>query len=126
MAERMDALGYGWRQQTVAAAERDRRVTAGELLGLALALETSIRALLGSGPDVRAVALPSGLKVPAVVISQMTKDYNDGWVQWEENFPTYNKYLWDDQGNFRGLATRQQAKAQQRAQGESDEQDDIR
>jgi transcriptional regulator with XRE-family HTH domain len=53
LARRMEGLGYGWRQVTVSEVERDQRnVTAAELLGLALALETSIEQLLDPrGPE---------------------------------------------------------------------------
>jgi hypothetical protein len=47
LAARMSALGFGWRQQFAASAERgQRRVTASEVLGLALALETTMSSLL--------------------------------------------------------------------------------
>ena len=53
LARRMEGLGYGWRQVTVSEVERDQRnVTAAELLGLALVLETSIEQLLDPrGPE---------------------------------------------------------------------------
>jgi transcriptional regulator with XRE-family HTH domain len=53
LARRMAGLGHGWRQVTVSEVENDRRnVTAPELLGLALALETKIEQLLDPrGPE---------------------------------------------------------------------------
>jgi len=53
LARRMEGLGYDWRQVTVSEIENDQRnVTVAELLGLALALETSIEQLLDPrGPE---------------------------------------------------------------------------
>ena len=66
LAERMTALGFEWRQQTVASIESGgRRVFVGELLGLACALSTSFASLLEAPPDVPRSALPSGEVVDA-------------------------------------------------------------
>jgi transcriptional regulator with XRE-family HTH domain len=61
LADRMRIHGFRWRQQTVAEIENsNRKVSAAELLGLALALETSIRTLLLPAPEDGPVRLPSG------------------------------------------------------------------
>ena len=47
LGNRMSALGFGWRQQVVAAVESgERRLLAEEMLGLALALETTLQEFL--------------------------------------------------------------------------------
>lgn len=47
VAERMGALGFGWVRQTVSEIERGRRaVTVPELVALAMALSTSVVALM--------------------------------------------------------------------------------
>ena len=62
LAARMRALGFSaWRRQTVAGVEKNtRRLTAEEVLGLALALETSFIRLLEPDPDDGLIVLPSG------------------------------------------------------------------
>jgi transcriptional regulator with XRE-family HTH domain len=53
LALRMQSLGVAWRQVTVSEVERNQRnVTVSELVGLALALETTIEQLLDTrGPE---------------------------------------------------------------------------
>jgi transcriptional regulator with XRE-family HTH domain len=66
LAARMTAQGWRWVSQIVSEIEQGRRaVRADELLGLALALETTIAALTAAPPDAHAVALPSGQQIPA-------------------------------------------------------------
>jgi transcriptional regulator with XRE-family HTH domain len=66
LAARMRALGYtAWFTQTVGKAERgDRRITAEEVFGLAVALEVTMRQLLEPQPDDKLVALPNGESMP--------------------------------------------------------------
>lgn len=61
LASRMQALGFDWRQQTVARVELAKRpVEPDEVLGLALALETTIQELLSPSESDRdrLLALP--------------------------------------------------------------------
>jgi 8-oxo-dGTP diphosphatase len=89
LAARMRALGYSaWRRQTVANVEKcQRRLTADELLGLALALETAIPALVGPGPDDRRITLPSGHALAASSIARLALRINDGSVIWHGDLP---------------------------------------
>jgi transcriptional regulator with XRE-family HTH domain len=60
LARRMQALGYRWHSQTVGQIEQaERQLTARELYGLALALETTFDALLYP-PAGQYVQLPGG------------------------------------------------------------------
>lgn len=83
LAERMKDLGYRWRQQTVADIENDkRRVTVGELLGLAHALETDVPSLL-LPPRNYLVTLPSGLEIDSGKVEMLILGYRRGPVRWE-------------------------------------------
>lgn len=93
VAARMHALGFGWRQQIVAAAENGRRVTAGELLGLAWALETSIDALMRPSNDDKVVAFPNGETIGVLAVQHSVDGQNDGAVTWEGNTPVIPRRL---------------------------------
>lgn len=86
----MAALGFAWRQQIVAAVESGRRrLTVNELLGLALALETSIGALLDPSMDDSLVRLPSGSVLLAHTVLRSVRHFNDGMVSWEGDKPRF-------------------------------------
>jgi transcriptional regulator with XRE-family HTH domain len=90
VAERMDALGYGWRQQIVAAAENGRRkITVGEVFGLALALETSVMSLLESPRDDGPVQLPSGAEVLFLTMHELFWGGTEHGVRWDGNVPRF-------------------------------------
>jgi transcriptional regulator with XRE-family HTH domain len=64
-----DILGLEWSRQAVSAAEKGRRgFTAAELVGIAFALETSVGNLLTPSPDLDALELPRGVKLPRDVV----------------------------------------------------------
>ena len=65
VAERMQQLGFhSWLSQTASSTERGRRrVTAEELLGLMVACETSMEALVYPAAEFQAVSLPAGHEV---------------------------------------------------------------
>jgi transcriptional regulator with XRE-family HTH domain len=65
LAERMRNLGFGsWLSQTVSSSERAaRRITAEELLGLMVACETALTALVYPAAEFQAVSLPAGQEV---------------------------------------------------------------
>jgi transcriptional regulator with XRE-family HTH domain len=76
-AERMRALGFGWKQQTVTAAEKGRRgVTAEEILGLAVALETSVSRLMSPGDGDGIIRLPGGQRIAPFTIARMVREDN--------------------------------------------------
>jgi 8-oxo-dGTP pyrophosphatase MutT (NUDIX family)/transcriptional regulator with XRE-family HTH domain len=94
LAARMSALGFGWYQQTVGSAERaERRVTAGEILGLALALESTMSGLLtpaepftvGSGD----VVLPSGDILTQSDVHALLFNGNTHAVTWDGDTPVF-------------------------------------
>lgn len=93
LAARMKALGYGWHRQTVGTVERARRrLSAEEILGLSLALETSISELMA--PDAAAkgglVALPSENTLPASSVSSSAGvGVNEGWLRWSGDNPIW-------------------------------------
>jgi transcriptional regulator with XRE-family HTH domain len=59
LAQRMDRLGYGWKHQTVGKIENcNRPLFAAELLGLAVALNTTVTELTGAREGDQPVALP--------------------------------------------------------------------
>ena len=88
IAARMRALGFdGWTRQTVGSTEKPtRRVTAAEIIGLALALETSVPTLLTAVPDDEAVAFPPG---PLAVNSmkKLVTGFNDHAITWNGEVP---------------------------------------
>src|SRR5262245_5591924 len=65
VAERMTQLGFTyWRRQTVARAEKaERRLTSDEVIGLMVALETDMTALLNPPAEFQAVLLPAGQEI---------------------------------------------------------------
>lgn len=83
-AARMKELGFSeWRRQTVGNSENaSRRVTAEELVGLALVLNVKPERLIWpeSGEDM--ASLPSGFTFPALRLVM-----NDGSVTWEDGKP---------------------------------------
>lgn len=88
LAARMQGLGYRWLRQTVSEVEADRRrVTLEEIVGLAYALSTSVRALARPTDDDKLVALPSGAVVAAASVQQLVDGTNDNAVAWDGNTP---------------------------------------
>jgi 8-oxo-dGTP pyrophosphatase MutT (NUDIX family)/transcriptional regulator with XRE-family HTH domain len=99
LAARMRALGFAaWQRQTVASIEKGRRrVTAEEVFGLALALETTMPALQSpSDPDSQ-VALPSSDVLPAVSVVRLAghgglaRALNDRAVRWDGDKPVFQR-----------------------------------
>jgi transcriptional regulator with XRE-family HTH domain len=90
LATRMQALGFdGWTRQTVGSTEKPtRRVTAAEVVGLALALETSVPTLLAAVPDDEAVAFPDG-ELTVESITKLVTGINDHSVTWEDDKPVF-------------------------------------
>ena len=85
LAERMRQLGWKrWHPQTVSEVEAGRRdLRADELLGLAIALETTINVLTMAPLDVGAVKLPNG----TLVGSRRLYDMADGTTSWDGDRP---------------------------------------
>jgi transcriptional regulator with XRE-family HTH domain len=94
LAVRMRSLGFSeWRFQTVGNVERGRRrLTAEELLGLALALETTLLHLLDLSEDGGRddfVALPSGETVSSGFVTSLVYGLEAGSVTWTDNKPEF-------------------------------------
>jgi len=91
VVERMRALGYGtWHRQTMGKVERtERRVTTEEILGLSLALETSIVALLAPSPDDKSIELPGGQPIEILSVQRLINGFNDNAVGWKGNTPVF-------------------------------------
>jgi transcriptional regulator with XRE-family HTH domain len=92
LAARMRSLGLGhWIRQTVAASEKgSRRVTAEEIFALALALQTSITALMGEAGDEKVIELPGG-SLDAEDLRTLASGRNNGAVQWDGDRPVFSK-----------------------------------
>jgi transcriptional regulator with XRE-family HTH domain len=90
VATRMRALGFeGWTRQMVGSTEKPtRRVTAAEIIGLALALETSVPTLLTAVPDDEAVAFPTG-NLSVQSMAKLVTGLNDKSVRWEDDKPVF-------------------------------------
>jgi len=92
VATRMRNLGHdGWVRQTVGSTEKPtRRVTADEILGLSLALDTTVSALMAPADEDKMIDFPAGgsLPVMAVRLSAVGKTI-DGAVQWDGDKPVF-------------------------------------
>jgi 8-oxo-dGTP pyrophosphatase MutT (NUDIX family) len=78
-------LGYdAWLYQTVGNVERcKRRVTAEEILGLALALDTTIAALMGASDQDGMVELPGGQAIGTISVERSAgRGVNDRTITW--------------------------------------------
>jgi transcriptional regulator with XRE-family HTH domain len=91
VARRMTALGYTiWKQQTVVAVEHSRRrLAAVELLGLALALETTIAALLTPSEEDSPTELPSGAAVSGPQMTGLVHGLASRAVTWQDDQPEF-------------------------------------
>lgn len=91
LATRMRALGYtAWFTQTVGKAERgERRITSEEVLGLAYALEVTVRQLLSPQPDDKRVGLPNGESVDVLSVLRMLAGSTDGAITWNGDDPVF-------------------------------------
>lgn len=85
----MRALGFtAWARQTVTRVERvKRRLTAEEILGLALALETTPAALMRPTGDDGSLIRVDGLGLPAVSVILRVAGVNDGALTWDGDRP---------------------------------------
>jgi 8-oxo-dGTP pyrophosphatase MutT (NUDIX family) len=86
----MRALGHeAWAHQTVGEVERGkRRLTAEEILGLALALDTTIATLMAPTNQDRSVDLPGG-SIDVESVQALAMGYNTEPVRWEDDKPVY-------------------------------------
>lgn len=92
VAKRMTALGFpGWHPQTVSSTEKARRrVTAEEIFGLALALETSFRILLAPTADDNGIGLPGG-SIASRSVRKLAEGFNDHAIRWDGDVPVFGQ-----------------------------------
>lgn len=92
VSARMRALGYGqWGRTTAGSVERGmRRLLAEEIIGLAIALETSVGQLLDPNLDEHIVMLPSGQPATVETIRDSIRFVNDGTIRWHEDLPRFD------------------------------------
>ena len=88
---RMRALGYDtWHRQTMGKVERgERRITAEEVLGLSVAMETSIAALLMPDADAKQVTLPGGQVLGIAAIRFSVRAGHAVAVSWQGDQPVF-------------------------------------
>jgi 8-oxo-dGTP diphosphatase len=86
---RMRGLGFDtWHRQTMGKVERsERRVTAEEIIGLALALETTVPRLLEPLTEDEWVQIPSGESLPPGVFTDLIRGRIPGDFTWYKNSP---------------------------------------
>jgi transcriptional regulator with XRE-family HTH domain len=96
LADRMRALGWKWVRQTVGEVEgNNRRLTAAELYGLAVALEVSIPQLMAPSDPDGAVVFPNGHAIHSFSVERLAgRGRNDHAVQWPDggNSPAFFRY----------------------------------
>jgi 8-oxo-dGTP pyrophosphatase MutT (NUDIX family) len=83
----MRALGWNWVRQTVGEVENNRRrLSAAEVIGLAVALEVTIPQLMAPSDPDGAVEFPNGLAIGAVSVERLAgRGRNDHSVRWNGN-----------------------------------------
>lgn len=91
LAARMRALGFSaWRRQTVAAVEKStRRLTAEEVVGLALALETRLYSLVEPAREDDPIGLPSGASIPFLAMHALLYGGSKYTVTWDSDIPQF-------------------------------------
>jgi transcriptional regulator with XRE-family HTH domain len=92
LAERMQQLGFrSWLSQTVSSSERAaRRITAEELIGLMVACETALEAIVYPAAEFQAVSLPGG---QTVILPAAKYTYNpDLNTAWDGNKSLLDRY----------------------------------
>lgn len=93
LAARMRSLGFSeWRYQTVGNVERGkRRLVVEEMLGLALALETTLQHLIdpSEGGRDEIIALPSGETVLSDFVTSLVYGMNARSVTWTDDKPEF-------------------------------------
>jgi transcriptional regulator with XRE-family HTH domain len=89
LAARMRALGFtAWLRQTVSKTEKnERRLSAAEVLGLAVALEVTLRQLLEPQPDVKTVEFPNGEPIGARSVQLLVTGHYDHAIYWKDDVP---------------------------------------
>ena len=96
LADRMRALGWKWVRQTVGEVENNnRRLTAEEIFGLAIALEVTIPQLMAPSDPDGIVEFPNGKFIHSSSFERLAgRGLNDHAVQWPDggNSPMFLAY----------------------------------
>jgi transcriptional regulator with XRE-family HTH domain len=89
LAKRMRGLGFrAWQQQTVANVEKGkRRVTVEELVGLALALDVTMRQLLEPQPIDKQIELQGGDPYDERTVRLLVAEVNGRPIWWKDDVP---------------------------------------
>jgi transcriptional regulator with XRE-family HTH domain len=110
LAARMQSLGFGaWLHQTVANVEKEkRRVTAEEIFGLALALNTTVDRLMRPLPEDGKVGMPSGVVLPwqSAAITISGPDPNGEAGERLDRYTTFHRGIRWDGGTLLRVASR--------------------
>jgi transcriptional regulator with XRE-family HTH domain len=95
LAARMRALGYtAFLRQTVSKVEKgERRLSAAEVLGLALALEVTMRQLLEPQPDDKQIELPNGDSFSERTVRLLVAEVNDRAILWRDDVPAHREVI---------------------------------
>lgn len=81
LADRMRTLGWKWVRQTVGEVEKSRRrLTAGEVIGLAACLETTVEQLMSPQKTDGPMELPSGEVLASIQVMALVSDTYNGPV----------------------------------------------
>ncbi len=93
LAARMRRLGFDWHPQTVGNVERgERRLTAEEVLCLALALRVPVSALMRPQGPTEFIRLPSGQEIRATTVARSVLfHYDDESVTWDGDKPVFGE-----------------------------------
>jgi transcriptional regulator with XRE-family HTH domain len=89
VVERMRALGFtNWHRQTLSRIEQgERRITVEEILGLAYALDVTVRRLLEPQPDDQRIDLPGGKSVEVQSVRLLVAGTHPHTFVWQGNVP---------------------------------------
>jgi transcriptional regulator with XRE-family HTH domain len=95
LASRMRALGYtAFLRQTVSQVEKgERRLSASEVLGLALALDVTMRQLLEPQPDDKQIELPNGDSFSVRTVRRLVAEVNDHAIYWKDDVPVLREVV---------------------------------
>src|SRR6266516_2930725 len=93
LAARMRALGYtAFLRQTVSKVEKgERRLSAAEVLGLALALEIRMSQLLEPQAGDNQIELPNGEPLSERTVRLLVAEVNDHAIYWKDDVPVMRR-----------------------------------
>jgi transcriptional regulator with XRE-family HTH domain len=95
LAARMRALGYtAFLRQTISKVEKgERRLSAAEVLGLALALEIRMSQLLEPQAGDHQIELPNGEPLSERTVRLLVAEVNDHAIYWKDDVPVMREVV---------------------------------